>query len=183
MDRFRFTLSEQEKRYLKEVARLSIESGLKGEELALPEPVSPRMVEHLGAFVTLKIRGCLRGCIGHILGDQPLNRTVATMARCAAFEDPRFAPLTFQELREMEMEISILSPFEQVDDLERIEPGRHGLMIQQGFHSGLLLPQVATEWGWDRETFLTQTCRKAGLPSNAWQNKKTAVYWFEAEVF
>jgi uncharacterized protein len=183
MDPFRFTLTEEEKQYLKGVARLSIEVALKGEELILPEPVTPRMTDRLGAFVTIKMRGCLRGCIGHIIGDQPLNRTVAAMARCAALEDPRFAPLTFQEFAESQIEISILSQFEKVEDPEKIEPGRHGLMVQKGFHSGLLLPQVAVEWGWDRETFLAQTCRKAGLPADAWRSRKTALYWFEAEIF
>jgi uncharacterized protein len=183
MDRFRFSLTDDEKQYLRSVARLSIERALKGDEIVLPDPVTPRMTERFGAFVTLKIRGCLRGCIGHIIGDQPLNTTVASMARCAALEDPRFAPLTFQEFAEAQIEISILSPFEKVEDPEKIEPGRHGLMVQKGFHSGLLLPQVAVEWGWDRETFLAQTCRKAGLPPDAWRSSKTVLYWFEAEIF
>jgi uncharacterized protein len=183
MDRFRFTLSEEEKRYLKEVALKSIEAGLRGEVPVMPEPVSAKMTERLGAFVTLKLRNNLRGCIGHVIGDKPLNETVASMARCAAFEDPRFPPLTEGEFKELALEISILSPFERVEDPNLIEPGRHGLMVQRGFHSGLLLPQVAREWGWDRETFLAQTCRKAGLPPHAWQNKKTIVYRFEAEIF
>lgn len=183
MNQFQFTLTDEEKDYLRTIARESILTGIKGGEYVMPEPVSSKMTEHFGAFVTLKKGGCLRGCIGHVIGDRPLNQTVVQMAHCAAFEDPRFPPLTELDFDQMELEISILSPFERVEDSETIEPGRHGLMIQRGFHSGLLLPQVAMEWGWDRETFLAQTCRKAGLPPNAWQSRKALLYKFEAEVF
>jgi hypothetical protein len=105
------------------------------------------------------------------------------MAGSAAFRDPRFPPLTEDEFRRVEYEISILSPIEPCPDPERIEVGRHGLIMSRGARSGLLLPQVPVEWHWDRETFLGQTCFKAGLPRDAWKDPDTAIFWFEAEVF
>ncbi|MFP4391986.1 MAG: AmmeMemoRadiSam system protein A [Desulfohalobiaceae bacterium] len=179
---FEFTLTNAEKDFLKQLARRSIEKHFQS-EIELPETPSAKLQEHYGAFVTLKKHGQLRGCIGNVLGDRPVWKAVSEMAVQAAFHDPRFPPLSRQELEEVEIEISILSPMQQCTDLEQIQPGRHGLMIQKGMHSGLLLPQVATELGWDRETFLSQTCLKAGLPPNAWQGKKIQIFCFEAEIF
>ena len=105
------------------------------------------------------------------------------MAIEAAVDDPRFPPVTIDELKDVEMEVSALTPLEQVDDINKIEVGKHGIIIRQGFYSGLLLPQVATEYKWDRETFLDQTCRKAGLPYGCWKNKSSQIYIFSAEVF
>ncbi len=135
-----------------------------------------------GAFVTITIGGELRGCIGTFREDTPLFRTVAQMAVAAAQEDPRFPPLTTAELPKIHVEISALSPMKPVGDVREIEVGRHGLYITRDFHSGVLLPQVATEYGWDRTTFLEQTCRKAGLPKNAWR-EGAKILSFEAEVF
>ncbi|MDR3045358.1 MAG: AmmeMemoRadiSam system protein A [Desulfovibrio sp.] len=152
-------------------------------------PVPPPGVLHrsLGAFVTFKKDGQLRGCIGSMVGDGPLYLTVARMARAAAFEDPRFPPVTAAEAPALELDISVLGPLTRCPDPSLVRVGRHGLLVRQGYHSGVLLPQVPVEWGWDRETFLAQTCRKAGLPPDAWrtawQDGRTELYWFEAEVF
>ncbi|WP_462323485.1 AmmeMemoRadiSam system protein A [Desulfoplanes sp.] len=183
MTKFRFQLTDGEKGYLKNLAVQSI-----GHRLGLGpapdmDPVSQKLTEKYGAFVTLSKNKQLRGCIGHIAGQVPIVETVAKMACSAAFEDPRFPPVTAGEFGGLGVEISILSPLERVQDLSAITPGIHGLYMRRGGKSGLLLPQVATEWGWDRETFLAQTCHKAGLPPEAWKDTATEVYWFQAEVF
>lgn len=152
-------------------------------------PAPPPGVLHrsLGAFVTFKKDGHLRGCIGSMVGDGPLYLTVARMARAAAFEDPRFPPVTAAEASALELDISVLGPLTRCPEPSLVRVGRHGLLVRQGYRSGVLLPQVPVEWGWDRETFLAQTCRKAGLPPDAWRNAwrdgHTELYWFEAEVF
>jgi uncharacterized protein len=185
MSDFRFELTDQEKKYLKDLVVRSISSGLDagGGEAGPPEPPTDKLREHLGAFVTLKIDGNLRGCIGNVQGSGALYRTVWDMARSAAFRDPRFPPLSEDEFKRIEYEISILSPIEPCPDPELVEVGRHGLIISQGGRSGLLLPQVPVEWSWDRKTFLAQTCYKAGLPRDAWKEPNTDIFWFEAEVF
>ncbi|MFP4085000.1 MAG: AmmeMemoRadiSam system protein A [Desulfonatronovibrio sp.] len=182
MSDFVFELNDKEKKYLKQIALLSIRSRFEN-GLEFPEPPTSKMTGKLGAFVTLKIDGRLRGCIGHIVGDLPLWKTIIKMAAQAAFNDPRFPPLREKELDKIELEISILSPLQLVDDPTRIVPGKHGLLIRKGGASGLLLPQVALEWNWDRETFLGHTCQKAGLTSNCWQDPDTEIYWFQAVVF
>lgn len=136
-----------------------------------------------GAFVTIKIHGELRGCIGYIDAVAPLWDTVLLMAKQAAFHDPRFYPLTLNELPDIAIEISVISPMQLVTNLTDIEVGRDGLMIISEGRSGLLLPQVATEYGWDRETFLCHTCRKAGLSDDAYLLPHTKILRFEAEVF
>ncbi len=174
-------LTEEEKRALLNIARDAIKAKLMG------QPYEPPHIESLsavkGAFVTLKIHGNLRGCIGQIRGYQPLYQTIADMAVGAAFEDPRFPPLTKEEFEQLEYEISILSPLERVHDISEIEIGRDGLMIKLDLHSGLLLPQVATEHGWDVIEFLEQTCLKAGLPKNSYKDKNAEIYKFSAEIF
>ena len=136
-----------------------------------------------GAFVTLNERGRLRGCIGHVRGDVPLRQTDAEMAVQAALHDPRFPSVTKEEVESLEIEISVLSPLTEVKDVSEIVVGRDGLIIQEGARSGLLLPQVATEYGWDRETFLEHTCRKAGLPEGCWRREGVVILRFSAEVF
>jgi AmmeMemoRadiSam system protein A len=137
---------------------------------------------HGGAFVTLHNHGELRGCIGHIEPNQPLGKVVPRCAVAAGTTDPRFPPITPTELEQLDIEISLLGPLEPIDGPRDIEIGRHGLVVEMGWQRGLLLPQVATEWGWDAEAFLAQTCRKAGLQRDAW--KHGAKIWrFEAEVF
>ena len=137
--------------------------------------------EPRGAFTSLYLRGELRGCVGYVLPVSPVYRAVADTARAAAFEDTRFHPVTLPEAPHLEIELSILSPPQPIS-AEAIEIGRHGLLISMAGRRGLLLPQVPTEHHWDRTTFLEQTCRKAGLPLDAWQ-KGATIEAFTAEVF
>jgi len=183
MDAFRFSLTPEEKTFLKDLVLYSITSRLRGEKACAPEPPTETLGAKYGAFVTLKRRGRLRGCIGHIIGDSPLVETIFEMARAAAFGDPRFPELEQSELNELEIEISILSALTPCPDPNLVEVGRHGLLVQQGMRQGLLLPQVPLEWGWDRDAFLRQTCHKAGLPPDAWKDPSSKLFWFEAEVF
>jgi AmmeMemoRadiSam system protein A len=149
---------------------------------ALPTaPPFPCLLEPRGAFTTLYLRGKLRGCVGYAMPVVPLYLAVAETARAAAFDDSRFCPVTKPEAVELEISLSVLSRLITIRP-EEVEVGRHGLVISFGSHRGLLLPQVPVECDWDRETFLEQTCRKAGLPPDAWQ-KGTALEAFTAEVF
>ncbi|MEA4855501.1 MAG: AmmeMemoRadiSam system protein A [Solidesulfovibrio sp.] len=183
MDAFRFSLTDEEKASLKDLVRLRIAARLAGRDPASPRPPTGKLREPHGAFVTLTLRGRLRGCIGHIVGDRPLFETIGDMAEAAAFGDPRFTPLTREEFQDIAIEISVLSPLTPCPDPALVEVGRHGLLVRRGARSGLLLPQVPVEWGWDRETFLDQTCRKAGLEPGCWRHPDTKLSWFEAEVF
>jgi AmmeMemoRadiSam system protein A len=135
-----------------------------------------------GAFVSLHNQGDLRGCIGHIEATEPIGAVVPRCAVAACSSDPRFPHVTAPELEQIDIEISLLGPLEPIAGPQAIEVGRHGLVVEMGSRRGLLLPQVATEWKWDAETFLAQTCHKAGLARDAW--KQGAKLWrFEAEVF
>lgn len=183
MTEFSISLLDVEKTYLKDLVRLSIASHFGQGPVEPPAPPTKRLEEKYGAFVTLKLEGRLRGCIGNIMGTDKLYRTVWDMAQAAAFRDARFNPVTPGEADKLEIEISVLGPVELCPDLNEIKVGRHGLIMQRGGKSGLLLPQVPVEWGWNREQFLQHTCRKAGLPSDVWSKAGTTVYWFEAEVF
>ncbi len=174
-------MSEEDKQALLEIVRDAIKAKLSGETYTLPHIAS--LDAEKGAFVTLKIEGNLRGCIGQIRGYQPLYQTIAEMAVAAAFEDPRFPQLSPDEFERLEYEISVLSPLVRVYNFTTIKVGRDGLMIKLDFHSGLLLPQVATEYGWGVTEFLEQTCLKAGLPKNSYKDKNAEVYKFSAEVF
>jgi AmmeMemoRadiSam system protein A len=176
-------LTDEEKTELRRIARTVIEDKSKGREIPSFSSASEKLEEERGAFVTLYKRGILRGCIGSLEPCAPLYKTVERMAQAAAFEDPRFRPVTEEELPYLELEISALTPMEEVDDPEMIEVGRHGILIKKGFQSGLLLPQVAAERNWDRRTFLEETCRKAGLDKNAWLDDDTEIYVFSADVF
>jgi len=141
------------------------------------------MREPRGAFVTLKKAGQLRGCIGYIEAVKPLAATIEEMAKAAAFSDWRFNPVRTEEIPDIEIEISVLSPLSEVRDPSTVVVGTHGLIVSRGSNRGVLLPQVPTEWGWDRETFLAQTCAKAGLPESAWKEKGTKIESFTADVF
>ncbi|UCG15047.1 MAG: AmmeMemoRadiSam system protein A [Deltaproteobacteria bacterium] len=176
-------LTTEEKGILLNLAREVIKAKSHGEELPKPELSSPALNEPRGAFVTLHKQGKLRGCIGHIRAKQPLAKTVVDMAVAAAFEDPRFPPVDEKELKSLDLEISVLTPLRRISNVKEIEVGVHGIYMIQGSCSGLLLPQVATEWGWDRTAFLEHTCIKAGLPENAWKEKDTEIYVFSADVF
>lgn len=135
-----------------------------------------------GAFVTINCGDNLRGCLGRLETDRPLCEVVAHLAAVVSDSDPRFPPVAPEEIEMISIEISVLTPEREVSDVIEIEVGRHGLIIEHGYRRGLLLPQVATEYGWDREAFLEHTCLKAGLPRDAWRNG-ARIYVFEAQVF
>ncbi len=176
-------LSREHKRELLRIAREAITNALAQRTLAALAPQDEVLRAPSGAFVTLRIDHSLRGCIGYVESVLPLAEVVAEVAQKAALEDPRFPPLTSPELSRLSIEISVLSPLERVTEVEDITVGVHGLLIESGSHRGLLLPQVATEFGWNREEFLSATARKAGLPENGWQDPRAALYRFTADVF
>ena len=178
-------LNEEQRQRLLKLARTSIESILEGRSPALSEgDYDEALRRPAGAFVTLRTRrGDLRGCIGSIRAVEPLFKAVASSAVSAAFRDPRFFPVLAEEMPKLDLEISVMGPIEPVRDILEIEVGRDGLIISRGRFAGLLLPQVATEYGWDRETFLDQACVKAGLPAGSWRSEDTRIEKFAAEVF
>ncbi len=175
-------IAADDRRFLLELARATIDARLSKRPLPSPTPDSALLLETRGAFVTLKIEGRLRGCIGHVIGVAPLWRAVRDNAVAAAFEDPRFPPLTPDELQQVGIEISVLTPLVRASAKE-VVVGRHGILVERGAARGLLLPQVADEYGWDRETFLDHTCRKAGLEPGCWRQPDTTISIFSAEVF
>ena len=176
-------LSEEEKKTLRRIAQSAIERRLREEPPEKIGGLTDTLREKRGAFVSLHKRGQLRGCIGLIQATKPLYQSVQEMAEAAAFNDPRFPPVSAKELPELDIEISVLTPLERIQDIREIEVGKHGLYIKKDFYSGLLLPQVATQYNWDRLTFLEETCRKAGLPRHAWKDSDTEIYRFSAEIF
>jgi AmmeMemoRadiSam system protein A len=173
-------LSEEQRVELLGIARVAIAN--RADHGAVAFESTPTTWPNAGAFVTLRKQGELRGCIGHVEPDRPLDLTVARVALAAAQTDPRFPPVSLDELDEISIEISVLGPLERIAGLNEIAVGRHGLVVERTFHRGLLLPQVAVEQGWSAEVFASQTCVKAGLPPDAW--KQGAALWrFDAEVF
>ena len=172
--------SSEERALLLGLAHEAIAAVLERREISLAPPAA-HLAEPRGAFTTLYYRGGLRGCVGYVLPVKPLYFTVMQSARGAAFEDSRFAPVTLEEALELQISISVLSPPQPIQP-DQIEIGCHGLLISMGPYRGLLLPQVPVEHEWDRTTFLEQTCRKAGLPPNAWQ-AGAKLEAFTAEVF
>lgn len=176
-------LTEEDGQVLIEAARSAIASRLSQKGGCLPAAVTPALMMPGGAFVTLKVNGCLRGCIGRISSPRSLLQTVKEVAVSSAFEDPRFPPVTRSEWPSVRVEVSVLSPLKRVCDPEAVCVGMHGVLVHSGFNSGLLLPQVATEQGWDREEFLAGACRKAGLPPEAWKDAGTQIDVFSAAVF
>jgi AmmeMemoRadiSam system protein A len=174
--------NESDREWLLRIARDAVAAHVGGASLAEVEPIA-LAGRRGGAFVTIHSRGgALRGCIGHIEPDQSLPGVVARCAVAACSADPRFPAVALAELEDLVIELSLLGPLESIAGAEEIEIGRHGLVVEKGWRRGLLLPQVATEWHWDCQQFLAQTCRKAGLPQDAW--KHDAKIWrFEAEVF
>lgn len=176
-------MPEPDRQRLLRIAREAILAHVHGNPAPITRADSPGLsVRCRGAFVTLRVGGELRGCIGHIEADSALTHVVARCAVAACSADPRFPPVTAAELPSVEIEVSLLGVFEQVSAAGEIEIGRHGLLIEQGGLSGLLLPQVAIEWNWDQEQFLAYACRKAGLPRDAWK-RGAIICRFEAEVF
>jgi len=177
-------LSQAEKKELLNIARNSIETFVKTGKAPDITVKDARLSEIQGAFVTIRKHGALRGCIGNIIGQEPLYETVRDMAVAAASQDPRFSPVAPAELKEIDVEISVLSKPRLVKDASEIQMGKHGVIVSENGHQGVFLPQVADETGWSKEEFLSQLCsQKAGLPPNAWKNPDTALYVFTADVF
>ncbi len=176
-------LSEESQILLLRIARSSIESHLSGKSMPQYEITDPKLRERRGAFVTLHKDGRLRGCIGYVFPIKPLYQTVQEVAVAAAVDDPRFPPVKLEEMEEIEIEISALTPLRRIRSIDEIKVGTHGIYIKRGINSGLLLPQVAVEYEWDREQFLANTCQKAWLPPDAWKDPMTEIYIFSAQVF
>jgi hypothetical protein len=176
-------LTAEEQSYLLDLARSTVQLAAGADADPPAELSTTRLLEPRGAFVTLKIAGRLRGCIGMVDTPKPLKATVTEMARAAALSDPRFSPLRAEELAGVEIEISVLSPLRRIRSPEEIVLGVHGLVVEKGRRRGLLLPQVAAEAGWDIETFLRFTCEKAGLPPAAWKDDDAMIWAFSAFVF
>ncbi|MFH1863206.1 MAG: AmmeMemoRadiSam system protein B [bacterium] len=176
-------LSLDDKRTLMNIARTTMECVVNGKKVPDFKVPAPDLLQDRGAFVTITKRGQLRGCIGFIVAVKPLYQTVREVAESAALRDPRFQPVKPDELPDLELEISALSVPRVIEDVTEIQVGVHGIIMRQGYRQGLLLPQVATDYGWDRQTFLEHTCQKAGLPPDAWKDKKTEIQIFSAEVF
>ncbi len=174
-------MDKQQKQALLALARSSIASGLGRGEVIIPK--DELFKQKRGLFVTLHLDGHLRGCIGYIRGYKSIAESIIEMAKAAAFRDPRFPKVSSQELDKIVIEISLLSELIPVEDLTKIEVGRDGLYLEHPQGSGLLLPQVAVEWGWDVDTFLQQICRKAGLKPYAFKDKHAKLYSFSAEIF
>ena len=175
-----FEYSLEERTILLQLAHRAIEFAHNGRKLDL-KPPTEHLAETRGAFTTLHLNGKLRGCIGYVVPTHSLYRTVAETAQAAAFDDPRFSPITAGEAAGLEIDISVLSPLVPIRP-EDVVVGKHGLLVSQARRRGVLLPQVPLELGWDRETFLTHTCKKAGLPAEAWL-QGAEIQAFTAEVF
>lgn len=165
------------------IARETIETYVRTKRKPTFSAEEPELQQKAGAFVTIKSHGQLRGCIGQIEGFKPLYETIVEMAIAAATEDPRFPPVTERELGSLHLEISVMTPLRRIANPDEVQVGVHGIVMRRGFRSGLLLPQVATEYDWDRTTFLQHTCLKAGLSPNDWKDPKTEIYVFSAQVF
>jgi AmmeMemoRadiSam system protein A len=177
------SLSAEERRELLAIARGAIEGRLRTGRLPRISPKQPALEREAGCFVSLHAGQLLRGCIGTFREDRPLYRVVSEMAVAAATQDPRFEPVALEELQRLTIEISVLTPRRRVSDPDEVVVGRHGVCIERGPNRGVLLPQVAVQEGWDRETFLDHTCLKAGLKPGCWRSPGTTIEVFEAEVF
>lgn len=176
-------LAPEHKKTLLKIARESIVNAV-CDKKTLEYKINDKVLNaNCGAFVTLHIKGNLRGCIGNITSEIPLWETVRNMAVESALRDPRFYPLTPDELNVADIEISVLSPLKKIKDTGEIKVGKHGLFIKKGFYQGLLLPQVATDYKWNSTQFLEQTCYKAGLNKNCYRGKTTEIFIFSAVVF
>jgi len=174
-------LTADDRTRLLHLARQCLESRVRRE----PPPLVQRgggLDAAMGAFVTIHTMGELRGCLGRLETDRSIAENVAYLAAVVSDSDPRFSPLRASELPYTDIEISALTPEEEVGEISEIQIGRHGLIVEEGCHRGLLLPQVATEHAWDRDTFLGHTCLKAGLPIDAWRHG-ARIFKFEAQVF
>ncbi len=179
-------MNDTQKQTLLKIARDTVEAVITSGAVPKPESDDPELKAHCGCFVTLKNRGQLRGCIGQFTSDKPLVELIVEMAKASATSDPRFFadPVTADELEQLDVEISVLSPLKRTDEPLSLRLGVDGIYIKKGCASGCFLPQVATEAGWSKEEFLSYCCaHKAGLPADAWKDLATEVYLFTAEVF
>jgi AmmeMemoRadiSam system protein A len=176
-------LKSREKEILLDIARHAIESYVSTGTLYVEPREEKALNLRRGCFVTISCQGELRGCIGNFQSEMPLFKEVAEIAVASATKDPRFYPMQEEDLEGFDLEISVLSPLRKVESHEEIIVGSHGIYLEKGYHRGVLLPQVAVEHGWDRDTFLQQTCIKAGLPVDAWCAEDTEIYIFSAEIF
>jgi len=176
-------LNSEEKNYLLRLARHVIEALAAGDSFSEDNFTSTKLDEYCGVFVTIHQHSELRGCIGYVEGTRPLKQAVREMAAAAAFEDPRFPQVTKEDVPDLNIEISVLSPLKEITSVDEIEVGKHGLIVENGLLRGLLLPQVATEQEWNRQQFLEFTCIKAGLNSDAWKDPETKIQTFIAEIF
>lgn len=176
-----FSLTDNEKQILLTTARESIASNLENRTPNYPK-VERSLLEELGSFVTLHIQGKLRGCIGHMLPVRALIEDIKILSGESAFHDPRFPSLSLKELEQIDIEISVLSPLE-ISSPEKVVVGKHGIIMKNGYNSGVLLPQVPTEQGWNREEFLSNTCRKAGMQNDCWKDPNTQIETFTAVIF
>ncbi len=176
------SFSPEERKLLLEIAREAILSHLEMGSVPERQETSPLLQEKRGCFVSIKTNGKLRGCIGNFTSEKPLYLLVQEMAVAAATKDPRFYPMGKGELGHFTLEISVLTPLQKITSIEEIEIGLHGIYLEKNFSRGVLLPQVAVEFGWDREAFLGQTSIKAGMASDAWK-EGADIHIFSAEVF
>ncbi len=176
-------LDHTDKADLLKLARITLEAHFATGETPAYHTSRPTLRERQGAFVSLHCGKELRGCIGQLYADRELYKIVQHCVLSAALEDTRFPPVTALELPALTVEISVLTPFRRIRDVAEIEVGKHGLYVVRGRFRGLLLPQVATQYGWDSKTFLAHTCQKAGLPESAWQDADVIIHTFEAQVF
>jgi AmmeMemoRadiSam system protein A len=174
---------DADKAELLKLARTTLKTYLVNKKMPSFQTSCASLLEQKGAFVSLHQGEELRGCIGMLVADRELYKIVQHCVLSAALEDARFASVTQDEVDALSIEISVLTPFHRIKDINEIEVGKHGLYIVRGGYRGLLLPQVATQFGWDRARFLEHTCLKAGLPESAWCDPQTVIYTFEAEVF
>lgn len=175
-------LTKKEQKELLKIARDTIVDYVTNQNVPAVTSTSPGLNLHSGCFVTIKQKGELRGCIGNFVSVQPLYQLVQEMAVSAATRDPRFYPMKVDDLADFVLDISVLSPLGKVASVEEIKVGVHGIYIVKGSYRGVLLPQVATEYGWNRDQFLQHTCIKAGLPQDAWQGE-CDIFIFSAQVF
>jgi AmmeMemoRadiSam system protein A len=175
-------LTDSDKKLLLATARKAIESAVFHRKNPPEAEMPASLSEPCGAFVTISIKGELRGCIGYLTATLPLIETVRDVAVKAATSDPRFPPLSREECSEIDIEISVLSPLKQIQDIGEIQVGTHGILIESAWARGVLLPQVAVEYSWNREEFLRQTSIKAGGPSDLWKKPGAKIYIFSAEI-
>jgi AmmeMemoRadiSam system protein A len=175
-------LSTTEENLLLKIARESINNYVSKVSKPPIEASCENLLAQQGCFVTIKHKGRLRGCLGQFTSDKPLCQLIQEMAIAAATRDPRFYPMENEDLQNFELEISVLSPLQKIESIDEIEVGIHGLYIEKNFYRGVLLPQVASEYGWDRDTFLSQTCLKAGLDKDDWK-EDAEIFIFTAQVF